>query len=78
MATEDRKAVHAYLSIDAHDVLQDYADANGVSVTSLIETLALQLDKEIADAGDPMDVRQDWVRDARKVDAERRRRGGTR
>jgi len=52
-----------------------FAEENGVSVTGLLESLGLELEDEIEQAGDA-DIRQGWVRRGRKVDAQRRRRGG--
>lgn len=75
-AGEARRAVHAYLSEHAHDGWSEFAEANGVSVTGLIEDFGRTLSDEIDDAGDAADIRQDWVKRARKIDADRRRRGG--
>lgn len=76
--TEDRRALHAYLSEEAHAAWQGFAEENGTSVTGLLEELGRQLDEEIAAAGgDAASVRQDWVKGARKIDAQRRRRGGS-
>lgn len=78
----DRQALHAYLSPAAHDTWQMFADENGVSMTGLLEALAheiaVDIDKAEADGGDATDIRQDWAKAARKIDAQRRRRGGER
>jgi hypothetical protein len=71
----ERQALHAYLSQASHDAWQLFAEENGVSVTGLIEMLGLQIAADVEDAGDATEVRQDWVRQSRKVDARRRRRG---
>lgn len=76
----ERQALHAYLSTDAHEAWQDFATENGVSVTGLLEAQGLDLADEIAKAeneeGGAADIRQPWVKAARKIDAQRRRRGG--
>lgn len=73
----DRPAIHAYLSPEAHDAWIVFAEENGVSVTGLLEAfgqnLLLEMRKDGAD-----EIRQDWVKDGRRVDAARRRRGGDR
>jgi len=71
----ERQALHAYLSEAAHTAWMNFAEENGVSVTGLLESLGLELEDEIEQAGDT-DIRQGWVRRGRKVDAQRRRRGG--
>ena len=70
----DRQALHAYLSSEAHSAWQTFAEDNGVSVTGLLEALGLQLVDELAADDDATEVRQDWVRDGRRIDAHRRRR----
>lgn len=72
----ERQALHAYMSPKAHNAWQSFAEENGVSVTGLLESLGLDLAEEIAAAGnDPADVRREWVKRGRKIDAARRRRG---
>jgi hypothetical protein len=72
--SEDRFALHAYLSEKSFTAWRAFAEENGVSVTGLLEALGLNLAAEIAETGDT-DIRQDWVKVARKVDGIRRRRG---
>jgi len=74
----DRQALHAYLSEEAHAAWQTFAEENGVSVTGLLEQLGLDLADELEVGGDPVDateIRQGWVKGARRIDAARRRRG---
>ncbi len=66
--TEDRKALHAYVTRQAHDLWHDSCAEEGVSVSGLLESLAPRLDHILNDT--------DLVREARKVDAARRRRKG--
>lgn len=75
---EYRPALHAYLSRPAHDGITIFATENGVSATALLEALGLEIAAEIEAGADPVEVRQDWVKAARKIDAARRRRGGDR
>ena len=68
-----RQGVHAYLSDVALDALHLFTAENGISVTSYLEQVALDLADEMTDAGSS-DVQQDVVRRCRKTDAARRRR----
>ncbi len=67
-AKGDRKALHANVSADAHDEWHDACAEEGVSVSGLLEVLAPQLGRILADDA--------LVREARKIDAVRRRRAG--
>jgi hypothetical protein len=71
----DRQAIHAYVSKEAHTAWGIFSEVNGVSLTSLLEALGLELRGELEDI-DAADLRQDWIKSARRIDAERRRRGG--
>lgn len=62
----NRKALHAYVTDEAHDAWHDFAATNGVSVSALLEVMAFGL----AVDAEPVDL----VTEARRVDAERRRR----
>ncbi len=69
-----RRALHAYVSDDAHDKWHGFAAEQGVSVSAILEALAPQLtfeegaDQPVADGLDRV------VKAARKIDAARRRR----
>lgn len=67
MTTSERKALHAFVSDEAHDHWHDFAAENGVSVSAILEALAPELD-HIPGPSDHV------IKAARKVDAERRRR----
>lgn len=75
----ERKAIHAYLSPEAHDIWHNYAEEEGVSVSGLLEVMAtdmLALDLESGDG--QLSIRNLLPRAtkaARKLDAQRRRRG---
>jgi hypothetical protein len=77
-ATEPRyRAVHAYLSDDAHAIWQDVSTDYGVSVSGLIEAMGIDLAKPTDERilGPRLDA---LVTRARRVDAARRRRAGRR
>ncbi len=72
-----RKALHAYVSDDAHDQWHGFAAEQGVSVSAILEALAPELivDEEEPAEGEKLSERLDTViRAARRIDAERRRR----
>jgi hypothetical protein len=69
----DRRALHAFLSDEAHDSWHRVAGELGVSVSGMLEAMAFELDKpesESALGGRAATL----VQRARKIDAERRRR----
>lgn len=68
----ERQALHAYLGQEAHAGWQDFAEQNGVSATSLCEVIGVDLGGAVL-TGD--DIFPDLVKRARKIDAQRRRRG---
>ena len=70
-----RKALHAYVSDDAHDQWHGFAAEQGVSVSAILEALAPELDTDANP--DPVDLNSRLtgvVKAARKIDAQRRRR----
>lgn len=70
-----RKALHAYVSDDAHDQWHGFAAEQGVSVSAILEALAPELDtEERLDTGDLATRLDGVVKTARKIDAQRRRR----
>ncbi len=62
-----RKALHAYVSDEAHEAWHEAAAEHGVSASAILEALAPIIDRLMAD--EPY-----LARNARKVDAARRRR----
>jgi hypothetical protein len=69
-----RKAIHAYLSPQAHDAWHDFAAENGVSVSGLLEAIAHEWSGRQA-RGEPVLPDEDrLVKTARRIDADRRRR----
>ncbi len=70
---DDRRALHVFLSDDAHDSWHRVASELGVSVSGMLQVIAFELGKDPADSalGPAVDG---LVRRARKIDAERRRR----
>lgn len=71
-ATSSRRALHAYVSDDAHDAWHDFAAENGVTVSGLLEALTPML--AASQSGDAGVAWEDSIKAARKVDARRRRR----
>ena len=70
-----RKALHAYVSDDAHDQWHGFAAEQGVSVSAILEALAPELNLEDAQAQEQLTDRLDLVvKTARRIDAQRRRR----
>jgi hypothetical protein len=69
----ERRALHAFLSDDAHESWHRVAADLGVSVSGMLEAMAFELDKSPRESalGDRVDV---LVKRARRIDAERRRR----
>ena len=74
---EERRAIHAYLTAESHDVWHTVAEEAGISLSGFLEALAVDMrDHPPEDGGHPR-----WpeiVKSARKIDAQRRRRGGGR
>lgn len=71
--TASRRALHAYVSDEAHDAWHDFAAENGVTVSGLLEAMTSHLEGQdpAASIGDAW---QESIRAARQVDARRRRR----
>lgn len=71
---DTRKAIHAYLSPEAHDQWHDFAAENGVSVSGLLEAIGLEWKDQMNGDGDlPAEV-EGLAKRARRIDASRRRR----
>lgn len=72
---DSRKAIHAYLSPEAHDQWHDFAAENGVSVSGLLEAIGLEWkDQMQAEGGDLPPEIEGLAKRARRIDASRRRR----
>lgn len=70
-----RKALHAYVSDDAHDHWHGFAAEQGVSVSAILEALAPELDLEANVSREEIGARLNTVvKSARQIDAKRRRR----
>ncbi len=71
---DERRAIHAYLTVESHDVWHTVSEEAGVSLSGLLESMAADMKKFPAeDGGHPR-----WaeiIKSARKIDAVRRRRG---
>lgn len=68
-----RPSIHGYVTQYARDSLTSFAEAHGVSVTGLLETLCRDLGTEMEESGST-DVRLDWIQAARRYDVKQRRR----
>jgi hypothetical protein len=76
---DSRKAIHAFLSPDSHEAWHEFAAEHGVSVSGLIEAIALDwADRSQRGNGGSVDYDLAEVdalsRQARRIDASRRRR----
>jgi len=84
---ETRKAIHAFLTPASHEAWHEFAAENGVSVSALIEALALDWAERAgtiatdgsgtdasANDGLALDDVEALARQARRIDAQRRRR----
>jgi hypothetical protein len=69
-----RKAIHAYLSPEAHDAWHDFAAENGVSVSGLLEAMANEWSARLTRGEPALPDEDELVKAARRVDADRRRR----
>lgn len=73
----ERRAIHAYLEPPQHEIWHKISEEEGISLSGLLEALAVDFKNyPPADGGHPR--WNDVVRSARKIDAERRRRGPVR
>jgi hypothetical protein len=72
--SDDRRALHAYLSREAHDAWHDFAAEQGVSVSGLLEASGQNLAPVVEGNAQLRKEQQDLVEAARKIDAARRRR----
>jgi hypothetical protein len=71
---ESRKAIHAFLTPASHEAWHEFAAESGVSVSGLIEAMALDwADRRKGDDYE-LDEVEALAKPARRIDAERRRR----
>lgn len=71
---DTRRAIHAYLTPEAHDRWHDFAAEHGVSVSGLLEAIALDWKEQLDQGDDAADSIERLAKTARKIDAARRRR----
>lgn len=70
----NRKALHAYVTDNAHEQWHGFAAEQGVSVSAILEALAPALDTDdLAEQGSKIEIAS-IVTEARRIDAKRRRR----
>jgi hypothetical protein len=79
---ETRDNIHALVTLEAKDAWQGFASDHGVSITALLESIAEVLPymdpNGRTKAGDTHAAMTGVVAQARRVDAERRKRGKAR
>jgi hypothetical protein len=71
---ETRKAIHAFLTPEAHEAWHEFAAENGVSVSALIEAMAMDWQDRRNGEGFDLPEVDELARSARRIDAKRRRR----
>lgn len=71
---DERRAIHAYLSSACHDVWHRVSEEAGVSLSGFLEAMAGDMAKHPPESGGHPRW-DDIVREARKIDSQRRRRG---
>lgn len=73
---EERRAIHAYMTVESHETWHGVAEESGISLSGLLEALAADMREHPPDdGGHPR-----WnevVKAARRVDAQRRRRSAS-
>jgi hypothetical protein len=70
---EKRLAVHAWLTVPAHETWHAIAEEAGISLAGFMESLAADFKNHPPENGERW---TDIVRAARKIDVQQRRRGG--
>ena len=71
---EERRAIHAYLTVESHEVWHTVSEEAGISLSGFLEALAADMREFPPEAGGHPRWRE-IIRSARKIDAQRRRRG---
>ena len=71
---EERRAIHAYLTVESHEVWHTVSEEAGISLSGFLEALAADMREFPPESGGHARWRE-IIRSARKIDAQRRRRG---
>lgn len=71
---DERRAIHAYLTEESHNVWHELAEETGVSLSGFLEAIARDMSEHPPEKGGHPRW-DDIVRTARRIDAQRRRRG---
>jgi hypothetical protein len=74
MALSNRQAIHAYLDDDTHQAWIDWSEDEGISVTGMLEAIGRMIIEEPEDWQRMIEA-IGLVKKARRIDAQRRRRG---
>jgi hypothetical protein len=72
--SDERRAIHAYLTATSHDVWHRVSEEAGVSLSGFLEAMANDMSEHPPESGG----HPRWdeiVRNARRIDSQRRRRG---
>jgi hypothetical protein len=71
---EERRAIHAYLTVESHEVWHNVSEEAGISLSGFLEALAADM-RDYPPASGGHARWREIIRSARKIDAQRRRRG---
>ncbi len=71
---DERRAIHAYLTAESHEVWHRVSEDAGVSLSGFLEALAMDMGDNPPDEGG-LPRWTEIVKVARRIDAQRRRRG---
>jgi hypothetical protein len=71
---EERRAIHAYLTPESHELWHRVSEDAGVSLSGFLEAMATDMGANPPDTGGHPRWDQ-IVKAARRIDAQRRRRG---
>lgn len=75
--SDDRRALHAYMSDAAHEAWHSFAADNGASVSGLLEAIGQNINDAIESGVEPSPFDPGLIKSARRIDASRRRRGAS-
>jgi hypothetical protein len=71
---DERRAIHAYLTSESHEIWHRVAEEAGMSLSGFLEALAVDMGANPPDEGG-LPRWNEIVMSARRIDARRRRRG---
>lgn len=71
--SSERRSINCRVSVDAYDAWREFCEANGVSLTAVLEAIAFEMRQLLQDR-EMAPVETAIVDHARRIDAERRAR----